>query len=142
MPWNLAHKFVSIRYGNPENFSSASLTIQELTKIKFQEFFLFPTYHELTTAPIFLHKNWQNCTNSINPSLPNPRRREKINLNFNFTLLCGASKDFMKAVKFQTVPNIKQKGLRKYQIWMLCRHYSVVNFFKAYCLQNFARTSC
>ena len=29
----------------------------------------------------------------------NPGRREKINLNFIFTLLCDASKGFMKALK-------------------------------------------
>ena len=34
----------------------------------------------------------------FNPSL-NPRRRQKINLHFFFTLHCGASKGFMKALK-------------------------------------------
>ena len=31
----------------------------------------------------------------IKPSSPDPGRREKINLNFFFTLLCGASKGFI-----------------------------------------------
>ena len=35
----------------------------------------------------------------INPSCPGPGQREKINLNFYFTLLCGASQGFMKAFK-------------------------------------------
>ena len=35
----------------------------------------------------------------INPSSPDPRRREKINLNFIVTLLCGTSKGFIKALK-------------------------------------------
>ena len=35
----------------------------------------------------------------FNPSRPNPGRREKIKLNFIFTLLCGTSKGFMKALK-------------------------------------------
>ena len=34
---------------------------------------------------------------SINPSRPDPGRREKITKILNFTLLCGASKGFMKA---------------------------------------------
>ena len=34
---------------------------------------------------------------SFNPAHPYPGQKEKINLNFNFTLLCGASKGFMKA---------------------------------------------
>ena len=33
---------------------------------------------------------------SINPSHPNPGRREKFNVHFYFTLLCAASKSFMK----------------------------------------------
>ena len=33
------------------------------------------------------------------PSRPDSEQREKINLNFFFTLLCGASKRFMKAFK-------------------------------------------
>ena len=40
----------------------------------------------------------------INPSRPDPGRREKINLIFLFTLLCGASKGFMKAFKAFTKP--------------------------------------
>ena len=36
---------------------------------------------------------------SINPSRPDPGRREKITKILNFTLLCGASKSFMKAFK-------------------------------------------
>ena len=39
------------------------------------------------------------CSSDINPSRPNPGRREKFKLNFIFTFLCGASKDFMKALK-------------------------------------------
>ena len=35
----------------------------------------------------------------FNCSCPNPGRREKIKVNFFFTLLCGASKGFMKALK-------------------------------------------
>ena len=35
----------------------------------------------------------------INPSRPDPGRREKINLIFLFTLLSGASKGFMKTLK-------------------------------------------
>ena len=35
----------------------------------------------------------------INPSHPNPERREKINVNFVFTLLYEASERFMKALK-------------------------------------------
>ena len=38
----------------------------------------------------------------INPSSPDPRRREKINLNFIVTLvtlLCGTSKGFIKDLK-------------------------------------------
>ena len=34
-----------------------------------------------------------------NPSRPNSERREKIELIFIFTLLCGASKGFTKAFK-------------------------------------------
>ena len=34
----------------------------------------------------------------FNPSCPNPGRREKINFNFYFRDLCGASKGFMKAL--------------------------------------------
>ena len=33
----------------------------------------------------------------VNPSRPNPRRREKI-YSFIFTLLCGTSKGFIKAL--------------------------------------------
>ena len=36
---------------------------------------------------------------SLNPSRPNPRRREKFSQIFIFTLLSGASKGFMKALK-------------------------------------------
>ena len=36
----------------------------------------------------------QRCC--FNPSRPNPRRREKIKLNFYFHILCGASKGFMR----------------------------------------------
>ena len=36
---------------------------------------------------------------NINPSHPNPRRSEKLSCIFNFTLLCGASEGFMKALK-------------------------------------------
>ena len=36
----------------------------------------------------------------VNPFRPNPRRRGKTNLNFIFTLLCGASKGFMKGKAF------------------------------------------
>ena len=35
----------------------------------------------------------------INPSRLDARRRGKINLIFIFTLICGASKGFMKAIK-------------------------------------------
>ena len=35
----------------------------------------------------------------VNPSCLDPRPREKINLNFFFTLLFGASKGFMKVLK-------------------------------------------
>ena len=35
----------------------------------------------------------------FNPSHPNPGWREKINLDFFFTLLCGAWKGFMRALK-------------------------------------------
>ena len=34
----------------------------------------------------------------FNPSRPDPGRREKINRNFYFSLPCGASKGFMKAL--------------------------------------------
>ena len=40
----------------------------------------------------------------INPSRPNPGRREKISEIFIFTLLCGASKGFMKAFKAYIKP--------------------------------------
>ena len=36
---------------------------------------------------------------NFNPYRPDPGRGEKINLNFIFTLLCGASKGFMKTLK-------------------------------------------
>ena len=36
---------------------------------------------------------------NINHSHPDRGQREKINLNFYFKLLCGASKSFMKALK-------------------------------------------
>ena len=35
----------------------------------------------------------------IKPSCPNPERREKINLSFIFTILCGPLKGFIKALK-------------------------------------------
>ena len=35
----------------------------------------------------------------MNPSRFDPEQREQINLFFIFTLLCGASKGFMKALK-------------------------------------------
>ena len=39
----------------------------------------------------------------INPSRPNPGQGEKINWNFIFTLLCGASTGFVKASKGKEV---------------------------------------
>ena len=36
---------------------------------------------------------------NFNPSRPNSRKREKINLNFYFTFLRGASKGFTKVLK-------------------------------------------
>ena len=72
----------------------------------------------------------------FNPSHPNPGRREKIKLNFIFTLLCGTSKGFMKALKvvikpfeepqrsvkinilssfFSLCPTMRVEGLRKLQ---------------------------
>ena len=41
----------------------------------------------------------ETFTTCFNPSLPNPGQREKNKLNFIFTLFCGASKGFMKALK-------------------------------------------
>ena len=43
--------------------------------------------------------NYNVRRSSINSSRPDPGRRDKINLNLFFTLLCGASKSFMKALK-------------------------------------------
>ena len=46
---------------------------------------------------------------------PNPRQREKIKLNFFYTLLCGASKGFTRALKAIIKPfeapqrNVKMK---------------------------------
>ena len=40
----------------------------------------------------------------INPSCPDTERREKINLNFYFPLLCIVSKGFMKALKVFIIP--------------------------------------
>ena len=37
--------------------------------------------------------------NPINPYRPDPGRREKINLNFYFTIACGDTKGFVKAFK-------------------------------------------
>ena len=36
---------------------------------------------------------------NFSPSRHDPRQREKLNLNFYFTRLCGASNSFMKAFK-------------------------------------------
>ena len=35
----------------------------------------------------------------LNPSRPNPRQKERINLNFIFTLLCGTSKGYKEVRK-------------------------------------------
>ena len=40
---------------------------------------------------------WRSFYDLCKPSRPDPGRREKINLTFCFTLLCGASKRFVKA---------------------------------------------
>ena len=44
---------------------------------------------------------------------PNPGQKEKINWNFIFTLLCGAAKGFMKALKAFIKPfEALQRGLK------------------------------
>ena len=43
-------------------------------------------------------------TLKFSPSRPNPGRREKLSSIFIFTLLCGAAKGFMKAMKAFTKP--------------------------------------
>ena len=40
-----------------------------------------------------------NYFTKLNPFRPDPGRGEQINLNFHFTLLCGASKGSMKVLK-------------------------------------------
>ena len=55
---------------------------------------------------------------SVNSSRPDPGLREKINLNFIFTLLCSGSKGFMKALKafikpFETPQRSVKKSLHK-----------------------------
>ena len=51
----------------------------------------------------------------FNSSCFDPRRREKIKLNFTFTLVCGASKGFMKALKaFQKCTG--REGLKSYLV--------------------------
>ena len=47
--------------------------------------------------------------NLFNPSRPNLGRREKFKLNFFFTLLCGASKGFMKAFLHKTFRGTTKK---------------------------------
>ena len=41
----------------------------------------------------------QKANAYVNPSSPNPRQRENIKLIFYFQTPCGASKNFMKALK-------------------------------------------
>ena len=41
----------------------------------------------------------KNFTPNLNPAYPIPNEEEKIKFNFFLTLLCGASKGFMKAFK-------------------------------------------
>ena len=50
----------------------------------------------------------------VRPSSLDPRRREKINLNFTF--LCGASKDFMKALKTFMKPFVTPQRSAKRKI--------------------------
>ena len=50
----------------------------------------------------------QGIVAKFNPSRPNPGQREKkLTQIFIFTLLCGASKDFMKALKALTLRNAR-----------------------------------
>ena len=53
----------------------------------------------LIPAKLFLFQLLSNLQYFYNPSHPDPRGREKINLNVIFTLLCGALKGFMKVLK-------------------------------------------
>ena len=48
----------------------------------------------------------------VNPFRPNPRRRDKTNLNFIFTLLCGASKGFMKGKAFIKPFDAPQRSIK------------------------------
>ena len=73
----------------------------------------------------------------INPSRPDPGRREKINLNFYFTLLYGASEGFMKALKaflfyYNFLKCMGRKGLSssKFLILQQTMNTQLLNVFR------------
>ena len=77
--------------------------------------FSFYTFGKQKTKDYLLHRgaikrehwsgmSWLNHFNQFNTlyfnfARPDPRRKEKTNLNFIFTLFCGASKGFMNVLK-------------------------------------------
>ena len=54
----------------------------------------------------YYKKGYSEPCQTFNPPCPDPGRREKINLLFIFTLLCGVSKGFMKAFKAFIKPGL------------------------------------